>query len=87
MSTFSEAFQEKFGRKDCPFIYDCDVEITKDFFSRVCKTPAYPNCHHFAKRVNELHIPMTWLQRIAIDQAKVIDAAGPQAEASDQTQR
>lgn len=87
MSTFSEAFQEKFGRKDCPFIYDCNVEITKDFFSRVCKTPAYPNCHHYAKRVNELHIPMTWLQRIAIDQAKVVDAAGQQVEASDQSPR
>ena len=87
VSTFSEAFQEKFGRKDCPFIFDCDIEITKDFFSRVCKTPAYPNCHHFAKRVGELHVPMTWLQRIAIDQARVVDAAGPEVEASDQTPR
>jgi hypothetical protein len=30
---------------------------------------------------------MTWLQKIAIDQARVVDAAGPQAEASDQTPR
>ena len=87
MSTSSEAFQEKFGRRDCPFIFDCNVEITKDFFSRVCKTPAYPNCHHFAKRVNELQVPMTWLQKLAIDQARVVEAAGPDAEVADQTPR
>ncbi|MBM3291212.1 hypothetical protein FJY84_00875 [Candidatus Bathyarchaeota archaeon] len=73
MSTLSEALQEKFGRKDCPFIFDCDVQVTKDFFSRVCKTPAYTNCHHFAKRVGELQLPMTWLQKIAIDQARVTE--------------
>jgi len=87
VSTFSEAFQEKFGRRDCPFIFDCNVEITKDFFSRVCKTPAYPNCHHFAKRVNELQVPMTWLQKLAIDQAKAVDGVAPDAEVADQTQR
>jgi hypothetical protein len=73
LSTLSEALQEKFGRKDCPFIFDCDVQVTKDFFSRVCKTPAYPNCHNFARRVGELQFPMTWLQKIAIDQARVTE--------------
>ena len=73
MSTFSEAYQEKFGRNDCPYIFDCDVPTTKDFFMRVCKTPAYTNCHNFAKRVGELQLPLTWLQKMAIDQARVID--------------
>ena len=83
VSTFSEAFQEKFERKDCPFIFDCDIEVTKDFFSRVCKTPAYTNCHHFAKRVGELKVPLTWLQKVAIDQARVTEAAGIDSEAAD----
>lgn len=73
MSTFSEAFQEKFGRRDCPFLFECDVQVTKDFFARVCKTPVYTNCHHFAKRVGELQLPITWLQKMAIDQARVAE--------------
>jgi len=73
MSTFSEAYQEKFGRRDCPFLFECDVQVTKDFFARVCKTPAYTNCHHFAKRVGELQLPITWLQKMAIDQARVAE--------------
>lgn len=73
MSTFSEAFQEKFGRRDCPYIHDCDVQITKDFFNRVCKTPAYTNCHHFAKRVGELQTPIFWLQKLAVDQSRVLE--------------
>ena len=72
MSTLSEAMQEKFNRKDCPFLQDCDVPVTKDFFSRVCKAPGYLNCHHFAKRMDELQTPMSWLQKLAVDQAKVM---------------
>jgi hypothetical protein len=87
LSTFSEVFQEKFGRKDCPFIFDCDIEITKDFFSRVCKTLAYTNCNHFAKRVGELKVPMSWLQKLAIDQARVMDATDPDIETAEQTPR
>jgi len=85
VSTFSEALQERFGRKDCPFIFDCDVQITKDFFTRVCKTPAYTNCHHFAKRVGELQLPLAWLQKMAIDQARVAEASGQDIEAADPT--
>lgn len=72
MSTLSEAMQEKFGRKDCPYLQDCSVPITKDFFQRICKTPGYLNCHHFAKRVGELQTPITWLQKLAVDQAKIM---------------
>lgn len=74
MSTLSEALQEKFGTKDCPFLHDCDVPITKDFFARVCKVPGYVNCHHFARRVGELKTPLTWLQKMAVDQAKMMTA-------------
>jgi hypothetical protein len=74
MSTLSEALQEKFGTKDCPFLHDCDVPITKDYFARVCKCPGYVNCHHFAKRVGELKTPLTWLQKMAVDQAKMMTA-------------
>jgi hypothetical protein len=72
LSTLSEAIQEKFNKKDCPFIQDCGVPVTKDFFTRVCKTPGYLNCHHFARRMNELQTPITWLQRLAVDQAKIM---------------
>ena len=72
VSLLSEAIQEKFNKKDCPFIHDCDIPITKDFFTRVCKSPAYINCHHFAKRMDELQTPITWLQKLAVDQAKMM---------------
>jgi len=74
VSTLSEALQEKFNKKDCPFLQDCGVPVTKDFFTRVCKTPGYLNCHHFAKRMGDLKTPLTWLQKLAVDQAKMMTA-------------
>ena len=73
MDSLSEAFQKKLNRKDCPYLHDCGVKITKDFYNRICNSPAYVNCHHFAKKVNELKTPMSWLQKIAVDQAKMIE--------------
>jgi len=73
MRTLSEAFQKKLNQKDCPYIRDCGVQITKDFFTRICNTSAYLNCHHFAKRVGELRCPMAWLQKLAVDQAKMLE--------------
>ncbi len=73
MDSLSEAFQKKLNKKDCPYLRDCGVRITKDFFNRICNSPAYVNCHHFAKKVNELKTPMSWLQKIAVDQAKTIE--------------
>lgn len=73
MSSLSEAFQKKLNRKDCPYLHDCNVAITKDFFSRICNSPSYVNCHHFAKNVNELRTPMAWLQKLAVDQAKMME--------------
>jgi len=73
MTTLSEAFQKKLQKKDCPYLQDCSVTVTKDFFARICKTTSYLNCHHFAKRVGELKTPMAWLQKMAVDQAKMLD--------------
>jgi len=73
MSSLSEAFQKKLNRKDCPYLHECRVPITKDFFSRICNSPSYVNCHHFAKKVNELRTPMAWLQKLAVDQAKMME--------------
>ena len=57
MTTLSEAFQKKLNKKDCPYLNDCGVYITKDFFRRICNSPSYLNCHHFAKRVGEPRPP------------------------------
>ncbi len=73
MSTLSEALQQKLRRKDCPFLEDCSVPVTKDFFTRICTSPAFINCHNYAKRMNELCIPMTWLQKMAVGQAKMME--------------
>lgn len=53
----------------CPFITKdggCSVRLTRDYFSRICKTTAHLNCHHYCKRLDELKTPMEWLQRIAV---------------------
>ena len=73
MATLSEALQQKLRRKDCPYLQDCGVRVTKDYFARICNTTAYLNCHHFAKRVGELKPPMAWLQKLAVDQARMIE--------------
>ena len=73
LTTLSEAFQKKLNRKDCPYLHDCGIYITGDFFRRICNSPSYLNCHHFAKRVGELRPPMAWLQKLAVDQAKMME--------------
>ena len=71
MSTYSEAYQEKFKLKDCPCLLDCGIEITQDYFTRMCKKDNYTACLHFAKRFGELKAPMSWLQRQAVEQMRV----------------
>jgi hypothetical protein len=73
MSSLSEALQEKFGRRSCPFLCDCEVPVTKDYFSRICKTSGYINCHHFAKKMGELNTPITWLQKIAVQETRLLE--------------
>jgi len=73
MEMLMEALERRFRRRDCPFIKDCTVEVTRDYFTRICSTPAYVNCHHYARRVGELRTPLGWLQKIAVDQAKMME--------------
>jgi hypothetical protein len=70
MSTYSEAYQDKFKRKDCPCILDCGIEVTRDYFIRICKRDNYTSCQHFAKRYGELQEPIKWLQKQAIEQTR-----------------
>ena len=71
---------ENKNQTHCRDLLECDVRITKDFFKRICSTEAYVNCHHFAKRGNQLKSPMEWVQWIAIE----LDAkASPEDEISE----
>ena len=58
--------------KSCPHLHNCDTPITKDFFGRICNGPSHVNCHHFARKRGELRPPMAWLQKLAIQEAGMI---------------
>ncbi|MBM3292040.1 hypothetical protein FJY84_05125 [Candidatus Bathyarchaeota archaeon] len=73
MSTLSETFQEVFKKRECPFLMKCDVEVVKHFFNQICKSQNYKNCINFAKRTGELHAPIYWLQKYAIDESNFIE--------------
>jgi hypothetical protein len=64
--TRSEAFQRVLKRYECPNIMECGASVTMQFFIRLCKSPNYVNCHHFAKKMGELKSPVEWLQRVAV---------------------
>ena len=85
MPTLSEVFQEKFGKRECPFILRCDVEVIKGFFGQVCKTPNYTSCNYFARRMGELRVPMVWLQRYAVSHADYEIDIGTEEEIGEQT--
>ena len=68
-ATRSEAFQRITNRKDCPSLLECESAVTQDYFKRICGTRGYVRCHHYAKRMGELKVPMTWLQHQAINEA------------------
>jgi len=52
--------------KDCPFLLECNTEVTKNFYQRICNTNNYNNCHHYARKLGELMTPMAWLQKKAV---------------------
>lgn len=52
--------------KDCPFLLECNNEVTKNFYQRICNTNNYNNCHHYARRLGILMTPMAWLQKKAV---------------------
>jgi hypothetical protein len=56
-------------RKDCPSLLECESGVTRDYYMRICGTRGYVKCHHYARRMDELMSPMTWLQRYAMDEA------------------
>ena len=68
-ATRSEALQRITNRKDCPSLLECESAVTQDYFKRICGTRGYVRCHHYAKRMGELKVPMTWLQHQAIKEA------------------
>jgi len=70
METLSEAMHRALKRGSCPNVCACDASITRDFFSRICHSEAYINCHHFARQVGELITPMSWLQRLAVEECQ-----------------
>jgi len=74
-ATRSEAFQQVTGRKECVCLLECEVAITRDYFRRICNSRNYVKCHHLAKRMGELMIPMAWLQRQAIREESVENGA------------
>ena len=74
-ATRSEAFQQVTGRKECVCLLECEVAITRDYFSRICNSRNYVKCHHLAKRMGELMVPIVWLQRQAIKEDSVENEA------------
>ena len=72
--TRSEAIQKVLGKEECTFITSCQMHITRSFFDKICNSKNYVKCHHFAKQVDELRIPMAWLQRKAVEIGEIIEA-------------
>ncbi|UCH57093.1 MAG: hypothetical protein JSV18_07095 [Candidatus Bathyarchaeota archaeon] len=67
-TTRAEAYQRALRKEDCPYVFECGAPITKDYFNRICNSAVFVKCHHFAKRMGELKPPMTWLQRLALEE-------------------
>lgn len=65
----SETVKEFGDGRYCPFVTSCAVDLTKDYFVKVCNGSGYVSCHHFAKRIGELRRPMNWLQKLAVERA------------------
>ncbi len=74
MAAYHETSQEVFKRSDCPYLYSCENQVTRDYFTRICNTPSYVNCQYFAKLVGELRRPMTWLQKLAVEQGRLMES-------------
>ncbi|MEM2127478.1 MAG: hypothetical protein QXH67_04565 [Candidatus Bathyarchaeia archaeon] len=74
VAAYPEASHEMFRRSDCPYLYSCENQVTRDYFMRICNTPGYVNCQHFAKMVGELRRPMTWLQKLAVEQERLMES-------------
>lgn len=71
MTTRSEAMQVVLRSEDCPYLLDCGVPVTKNFFNCLCTSSRYTDCHHFARRAGELQAPLVWLQKRAMHEERV----------------
>ncbi len=71
MTTRSEAIQAVLRSEDCPYLLDCGVPVTKNFFNLLCNSSRYTDCRHFAKRCGELQSPLVWLQKRAMHEERV----------------
>jgi hypothetical protein len=54
----------------------CEAPVTRNFFTRICNSTHYLNCHHFARKMDELKSPMTWLQALAVHEEKTTAKKG-----------
>ena len=70
--SFYESLRELSEEKYCPFLKSCSVDLTRDYFLKICNTNSYATCHHFAKRIGELKTPIVWLQKIAVERESTI---------------
>ena len=70
MRTTQGWLREPVSRRGCPFLKSCEVRVTKDYFIRLCIGDGYVNCHHFAKKIDELRTPIEWLQKIAVERER-----------------
>ena len=68
--TTSEAIHRALQREECPCLLGCEVSVTRNFFTRICSSTHYINCHHFARRMDELKSPLGWLQTLAVSEDK-----------------
>jgi hypothetical protein len=74
--TPSEAMHKVLKREDCPCLMGCEAPVTRNFFTRICNSTHYLNCHHFARKMDELKSPMTWLQALAVHEEKATAKKG-----------
>ena len=49
------------------FQLECDIEVTRSYFKRYCKTQHCTECFHHAKHMKELHEPFYWMQKQAVN--------------------
>lgn len=70
--------------RHCPLLKSCRHMVTIQYFRRICNTGAYPTCRHYSKRMNQLKTPLQWLQKLAVEKAKM-DAQAKTASSSART--
>lgn len=70
MTTRSKAMQVVLRIEDCPYLLDCGIPVTKNFFNCLCNSYRYTDCRHFVRRAGELQAPLVWLQKQAMKEER-----------------